>query len=191
MRDSYKRILSLLHNPQQFFANKDVQFLDGVLVMAGLLLVTFFQKMVWVEPGSQAVMPLEALKQAGINSLMIWSLYCVFFFAIAGIFRRRANLPQLSGWVGAAGFPLVLTTLISALSWLGASFFDISGISSQWLFLENALSWVGLAFSWPGLFGFYVLHESLQLPKIWAMLLIAGAFIFLVGGSLLPAILSH
>jgi hypothetical protein len=191
MRDSYKRILSLLHNPQQFFANKDVQFLDGVLVMAGLLLVTFFQKMVWVEPDSQAVMPLEALKQAGINSLMIWSLYCVFFFAIAGIFRRRANLPQLSGWVGAAGFPLVLTTLISALSWLGASFFDISGISSQWLFLENALSWVGLAFSWPGLFGFYVLHESLQLPKIWAMLLIAGAFIFLVGGSLLPVILSH
>jgi hypothetical protein len=182
----FKRLTRLFTHPEAYFSDREVTIWDGVVVMVGLFAASFVQKLVWVEAGSQALSPLEALKQAAINSLLIWSLFCVFYFAIAGVFRRSVNLARLSGWVGAAGLPVVVTTCISAISWLIAGAFDLTPIYSAWMVLQTGLSWLGLALSWAGLFGYFLLKNSLQLRKLWSVLLPLIVFLFLVAGQVLP-----
>jgi hypothetical protein len=186
-----KRLSGLFTHPQEYFDDRNVTIWDGVVVIFGLFATTFVQKLVWVEADSQALLPFEALKQAAINSLLVWSLFCVFYFAIAGIFRRSVNLARLSGWVGAAGMPIVVATFISAVSWIIAGVFDITPIYSAWMVLQNGLSWLGLVLSWAGLYSYFLLKNSLQLGKLWSILLPLAVFLFLVIGKVLPLILNR
>jgi hypothetical protein len=177
---SLKRLASLFTHPREYFAGQDISILDGFIVIILLFLATFFQKLVWVGPGSPAVSPLPALGQAAINSFMVWSLYCIFFFAVAGIFRKSTNIVKLSGMVGAAGLPLVISTLLSGLSWWVVSLANLTPNIAQWLFIQNGLSWLGLVLSWPGLLGFFLLRDGLKLPKGWSIALIVAAFGLLI-----------
>jgi hypothetical protein len=186
MINSFKRLGSIFRNPGGYFADPEVSILDGAIVILALFLVTFLQKLVWADPSAQAIAPLEALKQAAINSLMVWSLFSVFFFALGRIFRKGPNLMKICGLVGAAGIPVVMTTLLSGLSWLAASFINLRPILAQWLFVQNGLSWLGLALSWTGLFGYYLLYDGLKVSRVWSILLTVSAFAILVVGKLLP-----
>jgi hypothetical protein len=185
MPNLIKRIARSLVHPADYFKDMNVTIWDGVAVICLLFLVSFFQKLVWVETGSQGLSVSEALKQAALNSLLVWCLFCVFYFAIAGIFRRNVNLPRLSGWVGAAGLPVVLATLVSALSWLIAGAFHLVP-DSTWMIYQNGLSWLGLLLSWPGLLGYSLLENSLNLRRIWAILLPLAVFLLLILGRVLP-----
>ncbi|MHC1740264.1 MAG: hypothetical protein AB9897_04050 [Anaerolineaceae bacterium] len=151
-----------------------------------LIAATFLQKLLWVEPGGIAINPWIALKDATINSFMVWSLFCVFFFALAGIFKRAPNLLNLTGLVGAAGAPLVITTTLSAFSWWVASWFELRPILSTWLFVQNSLSWIGLILGWTGIFGYLLLHEGLKIPRTWAILFSVIALGFLIAGKIVP-----
>jgi len=184
MISSLKRLSSIFRNPGSYFANPEASILDGVLVILALFLVTFLQKLVWVEPSMHALSTFTALEQAVVNSLLVWALYCVFFFALAGIFRKNQNPVKLCGLVGVAGLPVVITTLISGLSWLAASLFDLTPILSQWLFWQNGLSWLGLAFAWPGVFGYFLLYDDLKFSRFWSIFFVAAAFALLIIGKL-------
>jgi hypothetical protein len=186
MINSLKRLRSIFRNPGSYFADPEVSMLDGAVVILALFLVTFLQKLVWADPSTQAIAPLEALKEAAINSLMVWSLFSVFFFALGRIFKKYPNLMKICGMVGAAGVPVVITTFISALSWLAGSFIDLDPILPQWLFLQNGLTWLGLALSWPGLFGYHLLYDGLKISRVWSILLTVTAFAIIVAGKLLP-----
>jgi hypothetical protein len=185
-----QRLTRLAVHPAAYFEDETVTIWDGVAVMGLLFLFSFFQKLVWVEPGSQAPAVLEALESAALNSLLVWCLFCVFFFAVAGIFRRNVNLPRLSGWVGAAGWPVALTTLISALSWWAAAGLKLN-VGSLWLIFQNGLSWLGLALGWAGLFGYFLLQHSLKLSRLWAILLPVAVLLILALNRVLPLLGSH
>ena len=180
MINSLKRLTSLFRNPGSYFTNPEASILDGALVILALLLVTFLQKLVWVEPSMHASSTFAALEQAVVNSLLVWALYCVFFFALAGMFRKNQNPIRLCGLVGAAGLPVVITTFISGLSWLAVSLFGLTPILSQWLFWQNGLSWLGLAFAWPGLFGYFLLYNGLKFSRFWSIFFVSAAFALLV-----------
>lgn len=185
MINSLKRLTSLFRNPGSYFTNPEASILDGALVVLALFLVTFLQKLVWLDPSLPASSTFSALEQAIVNSLLVWALYCVFFFALAGIFRKNQNPIKLCGLVGAAGLPIVITTLISGLSWLAASFFDLTPILPQWLFWQNGLSWLGLAFAWPGLFGYFLLYDGLKFSRFWSIFFVTAAFVILIIGKLI------
>jgi hypothetical protein len=186
LKQSLRRLSGLVRQPAVYFADPSDTFLDGVLVVSLLFLVTFAQKILWFEPGIPQLSPWAALSQAFINSLMVWSLYCVFFFAISGAFRRGANLVTLSGQVGAAGLPLVGVVLFSFLTWLGALLWPVLTAQSWWLPMQNILNWLGLALSWPGVYGYFLLRHSLKLSRLWASVLLLLALAFLVSGEFLP-----
>ena len=78
----------------------------------------------------------------------------------------------------------MITTLISGLSWLAASLFDLTPILSQWLFWQNGLSWLGLAFAWPGVFGYFLLYDDLKFSRFWSIFFVAAAFALLIIGKL-------
>lgn len=186
LRQSWQRLLKLVRQPALYFADPEGTFLDGALVVGALFLVTFIQKLLWFEPGVPHLSWRAALSQALINSLMVWSLYCVFFFAIAGMFRRRANLVTLSGEVGVAGLPLAGIVLLSVFTWLAALVWPALPAQSWWLPLQNGLNWLGLALSWPGVFGYFLLRHSLKLNRVWSSVLVLLALGFLIAGEYLP-----
>jgi hypothetical protein len=180
LKASLRRLRGSLFHPGSYFADPEVTIWDGVIVVFVLFLVSFWQKLVWVDPGFAPINLWAALEKAAVNSLLIWCLFCVFFFAISGFFHRGINLARLSGMVGAAGLPVVLTTLLSALSWTVASILGRDTGTWLWLMLQNMLSYLGLALSWPGLFGFFLFQYGLKLSRMWAIALSVSALMLFV-----------
>ena len=180
IKASLYRLRGLFSHPGRYFSDPEVTIWDGVIVICALFLVSFWQKLVWVNSLTTPINPWAALEKVAINSLLIWCLFCVLFFAISGFFQNRINLARLSGMVGSMGLPLVITTFLSALTWSAALLFGMDTSSALWLTFQNALSYIGLAFSWPGLFGFFLLLHGLNLKKGWAIALSGAAFLLFV-----------
>jgi len=186
MQNMFARLLNIFKNPREYFADPEVSILDGALVIFLLFVFTFIQKLVWVDPTNAAILPLEALRQAAVNSLLVWSLFCVVFYALDEIFHTGVKFLHLAGMVGSAGAPLVVTTLLSALMCGIAVLFNLKPVISQWTLVQEILGWLGLALSWPGLFGFFLMRDGLKLPKLWAFILTGLALAFFIAGEVIP-----
>lgn len=186
MKKLFNRLWSAVCHPGQYFLDDDALIWDGVVVVFALVVVSFFQKLVWVDPYSGVSTLGKAVQNASLNNLLIWALFCVFFFALAGAFRRVVNLPRLCGQVGVAGLPLIGTTLVSALLWVTASALRLDTTSSSWWLVQSGLNWLGLALSWPGVYGYFLFRNALKLSQLWSIILIVLAFAFLVGAKILP-----
>ena len=171
LKKSWQRLKILCTKPAAYFSAPAVSLLDGALIIGLLLLATFGQKLAWQQPGIPGVGFAEALQQAAINSLLVWSLFSLFFYAIAEIFRKRINFFKLAGMAGSAGLPVVIVTLFSALTWWIGSSFNLAPIMRPWLLLQNGLSWIGLALGWPGVGGYLLMREGLKIPQIWAIVI--------------------
>lgn len=185
IKASLKRLNGLLAHPRTYFSNPEVTIWDGVIVIVGLFLVTFWQKLVWSEPGSAPMDFWKALGDAAINSLMIWCLFCAFFFALSGFLSKKMNLARLSGLVGSAALPLVFTTLFSALTWQVAIIFGINTNLDYWSIGQLIISWLGLVLSWPGLMGYYLMTDGLKYKQLVAALLVVLMLMFIIVGRFL------
>jgi hypothetical protein len=184
-RASLARLQKLFTAPAAYFTNPEVTIWDGVLVVVVLFLVTFWQKLVWVDAGSVSMGFWKAMEEAAVNSLMIWCLFCGFFFALSGFLGTRINLARLAGLVGAAGLPLVFTTLLSALCWTIARIFAINTGVDAWGLSQTIISWLGVIMSWPGVMGYYLMQNGLKIKRPVAILLIGLILVFLVVGRFL------
>ena len=182
---SIERVKKLFNSPAAYFTNPDVTIWDGVLVIVVLFVVTFWQKLVWVDTGMASMGFWKALEEAAVNSLMIWCLFCGFFFALSGFLGTRINLARLSGLVGAAGLPLVFTTLLSALCWTIAKILAINTAVDAWTLSQAIISWLGVLMSWPGVMGYYLMQNGLKIKRLVAILLIGLMLVFLVVGRFL------
>lgn len=185
---SLKRLPQILFHPDIYFANFRLPLFDGIVVIVILFLGTLFQKLLWVESSTGGLSIGWALEQAAANSLLVWSIFFTVYYAVSTLFKKNVNPIDLVGWIGSAGLPLAVTTLISALSWLIGRFFNLSLIMPIWLNIQNILAWIGLALSWPGLFGYFLLYDGLKLKKLWAVLIPGGIFAIILLGWFLPSI---
>lgn len=185
IKASLKRLNGLLAHPRTYFSDPEVTIWDGVIVIVGLFLVTFWQKLVWSEPGAAPMGFWKALQDAAINSLMIWCLFCAFFFALSGFLSKKMNLVRLSGLVGAAALPLVFTTLFSAVTWQAAIILGINTSLDYWSIGQLVISWFGLILSWPGLMGYCLMTYGLKYKQVVAILLVILMLMFIIVGRFL------
>ncbi|MEA5079807.1 MAG: hypothetical protein VB013_14655 [Anaerolineaceae bacterium] len=186
---AFKRLPQLLRHPRRYFSETAPAFMDGLLVIFALFLATLVQKLLLVKTGASLSIYLWALEEAAVNSLLVWSIFMALFSFVLAFTRQPINYASLAGQVGAAGIPLVVTTLISAV--LGLIALLAPSISQRvfWAPLHTLLAWVGLVLSWPGLFGYFLLREAYKMKQLWAVLIPGAALIVMLLASVLPLFL--
>jgi hypothetical protein len=168
---SMKRLPGICVAPRNYFATVSAPLWDGGIVFVVLFLVTFAQKLLWVDPGKARLTVWWALEQSFMNSLLAWSIFFSLFFTLLTILRKPVTLVGLAGQVGAAGMPLVVATLLSDVLWLLVLAFPGFSSLPYWLTLHQILAWAGLLLSWPGLYGYYLLRDGYKIKQLWAVLL--------------------
>ncbi len=184
--DSIKRAPSLLTHPRRYFGESAPSLLDGTLVIFLLFRFTLIQKLLWLEPGVERLTFGWAMEMAIVNSLLVWSIFMALFSFVLAFTRQTINYASLAGQVGAAGAPLAVTTVISAV--LGLLALLAPSISQMvfWAPLLTLLAWVGLVLSWPGLFGYFLLREAYKMKQLWAVLIPGAALIVMILPTVLP-----
>lgn len=183
---AFKKLPQILRHPRRYFSESTPVFLDGLVVIFVLFLATLVQKLLLVKTGAPLSSYLWALEEAAINSLLVWSIFMALFYFVLAFTRQPINYASLAGQVGAAGAPLMMTTLISAV--LGLLALLAPSISQMvfWAPLLTFLAWVGLVLSWPGLFGYFLLREAYKMKQLWAILIPGAALIVMILPAVLP-----
>jgi hypothetical protein len=183
-----KRLGRILGKPDQYFSQEPVLFADGLTTIILLFLVTFLQKLVWADTTTGNSSIVSALGLSALNTLMAWTGFFAIYYLFATIFKKKVLLADLLAASGSAGLPLVLTTLLSCVSWWIGPHFGIADIIGTWTLSQTILGWIGLALSWPGLMGFFILRSKLRLPGIWPLLLTLLMLAVFIGGWLVTII---
>lgn len=168
---SSKRIPNVILHPVKYFTDENGLWLDGILVTFALAVVTALAKLSWSQLIGQPVAVGEAFSSSALNTAMAWTGFFAVYYFIMHIFRRTTNLVDLLGAAGSAGFPLLLTTLLSALLWWLASLTSAPVSIGTWSLIQNLLSWLGVALSWPGLMAYFIFRYRLGLKTIWSIIL--------------------
>jgi len=168
---SLKRIPDVILHPAKYFLDEAGLWLDGLLVTVVLVIVTALSKLSWGQLIGLPVSVGDAFSSSALNSLMAWTGFFAIYYIIMLIFRKSANLVDLFGAAGSAGFPLLLITLIAALLWWLGAILSIPLSTPVWAFIQNLLSWVGVALSWPGWMAYFIFKYKLGLKMIWSILL--------------------
>jgi hypothetical protein len=168
----FKRLAGMLKHPLQYFSQDPVPFIDGALTIIMLFIVTVLQKLAWQESPIQTVTFGAAVKTAALNTLMAWTGFFAIYYFIAILFKKKSNLPDLLSAAGSASLPLVITTLISTLSWWIGTAIGIAGIIPTWVMCQNIFGWIGLALSWPGGMGYCILRGKIGLSARWSWILV-------------------
>lgn len=170
--ESCKRLPGILSHPLRYFSREPLPLIDGLITVILLFVVTFLQKLVWQESPVPVGTPSAAVTTAALNTLMAWTGFFAIYYFIAILFKKKSNLPDLLAAAGCAGLPLVLTTLVSALSWWIGTAVGITGIMPAWVICQNIFGWIGLALSWPGGMGYCILRGKIGLSNRWSWILV-------------------
>jgi hypothetical protein len=186
---SIKRLPQVLLHPAHYFAEENDIWLDGAIAIALLFLVTLLQKLAWQEVPGEAAPFGTAASQSALNTVMVWTGFFGIYYLFMIVFKKRTYLPDLLGAAGSASMPLIITTIISVISWWIGSSIGISVIMPAWIWAQNVLGWIGLALSWPGWMGYFVLRYKLQLPGKWPLILPALVLAIFFAGWLIPQLL--
>lgn len=168
---SIKHLPQIILQPAKFYTQNQGIWLDGILVIGLLFIVTVLQKLVWLEVPGESPSLGAAVQQSAMNTLMAWTGFFGIYYLFMLVFKKRVDLADLLGAAGTASLPLVLTTLISVISWWIGNAAGLTNIMGFWLWAQNILGWLGLVLSWPGWMGYYVLRYKLLLPGKWPIIL--------------------
>jgi hypothetical protein len=168
---SIKRLPQIILQPAKFYSQNQGIWLDGILVVILLFIATVLQKLAWLEIPGEPLSQGAAAQLSAMNTIMAWTGFFGIYYLFMLVFKRRVDPADLLGAAGTAALPLVLTTLISVVSWWVGNAVGISSIMNFWLLAQNVLGWLGLALSWPGWMGYYVLRYKLLLPGKWPVIL--------------------
>jgi len=182
-----KHLPQILIHSQVYFENSSQSLFDGIWVILFLFVSTFCQKLLWVDVSGGRISTGWALEQALVNSLLAWSLFLTLFYILLALFKKNINLSTLVGQTGVAGLPLAAATLISALSWLIGGWAGLNVTSSGWYTIQSILTFTGLALSWTGLFGYFLMNRGYHIKQLWAALISGGFFILLLIGTLISS----
>lgn len=188
LTSSIKRFPQILFHPATYFPSAQYPLLDSVVVISLLFLVTLFQKLLWIDPSKTNVTFGWVIEQAAVNSLFVWSVFTSIFYAILAIFKKTTALTEIFGRAGSVGLPLAISTFLSVISLLFVRIIHLPLNMPVWLTAQNILSWLGLAMSWPGLFGYFLLYHGYKLKRTWAALIPGLLFILFITGWILPSL---
>jgi hypothetical protein len=185
---SLKRLPKIIFSPKTYFSMAEPVWLDGFVVIFLLFLLTWIQKLVWVETSGIPLSLGAAAKEAALNTLLAWSMFCAVFAVIVVVFKKGTTLLIFLGALGSAGLPLVVTTLVSILSWLVGASMGIAVNAAPWLLAQNILGWLGIALSWPGWMGYHLLKHKFNLSTLWSIVLPGLMLIVLILAWVIPAL---
>lgn len=183
---SIRRLPAILFHPREYFSQDHFSWLDGTVAICLLFFVTFLQKLVWIEsPNSFSPVGLAA-QQVALNTLLAALGFFGLYYTIMILFKKHLGILDLASAVLSASLPLAAVTLISVISWWIGLQVGILKIMTQWIWIQNILSALGLALSWPGWMGYCLLRYSLKLNRTWSIILPVLFVFLLLLGWLLP-----
>lgn len=181
-----ERLMDLLLHPRRRYESDGVHQADTLVVILLLMLLTALQEVLWAAQSHVPVSAAEVIRQVFLGVLLGWGGLSSLFYFIGRLVKKTPDFTRLAVLVGAAGLPLVVTTLISVLLTTLCLLFGIEGNVESWLLVHTIIGWVGLVLGWPGWFSAMALRAGLNL-KWHSALIICGVLLgFLIAGSIFP-----
>jgi hypothetical protein len=178
----------LLFHPIEFFRSIPIRLTHGLVIVFALITTTFLQKILFSLINKDSIPMAGLLMESAVNSLLTWIILGLFFFAVVSSFRVKTRILDFAGAIGTASLPLVLTNILSCLILLFFHLFFPESNGASWMILHRILGWMGMALGWPGYYCYLALTEISKIPKKWALVVSAGAFMFLFFGYWLPVV---
>jgi len=110
-----ERLMDLLLHPRRRYESDGVHQADTLVVILLLMLLTALQAVLWSAQSHVPVSAAEVIRQVFLGVLLGWGGLSSLFYFIGRLVKKTPDFTRLAVLVGAAGLPLVVTTLISVL----------------------------------------------------------------------------
>ncbi len=186
---SFRRQKGILLHARGMFGGTEIRALDAGMIVAGLMLLTAAQKLLFAAQTRAPVTFLDVLQPLFLAVLLGWGgLSSIAYYAGRAV-KRFPDFTRIVVLMGAAALPLALATLTSVLITLACLILGVKGSVATWQLVHTLIAAVGLIFGWPGYFSALAIESGGQIKRTGALLISLVLLAVLAIGFALPYII--
>lgn len=183
---SFTRLKNILLHARQMYEGEKITQFDAVLVVGLLMLLTILQKVLWAVQANFPVSAIDVLQPVFLAVLLGWGGLSTLIYYVARLAKHQPDFVRIAVLTGAAGLPLMLTTLLSVLITLTCLILGVIGNLDSWQLVHNLIGWIGIILGWPGYLGSMALQMGAMIKKTSALAISLVLVLLLLLGTWLP-----
>src|SRR3990172_11202422 len=178
----------MLIQPNQTMATVAPNLSEGALIVVGLIVTAGIRATLEVAYTAGGNIVGFAIGGAAIGIVMAWVSLTALLHLIARALGGTGKYRNLLALMGYAALPMILTTLVSIVTYIISPVLlpNLGGV--VWGPLHTLIGWIGMAWGWPGLLSYYALRHSQRLSVGKAGGIVAVVHILMLLGWFLPVL---
>ena len=179
--------VNTLTKPKQTFENTRFQWRESLVYLLVFLVLSVADDQILNLIFNDGAYAKEVMLSSIFTGFYIWVLLSLIFQIVSFVFKGRENMFTILGSMGYAVIPLIplalLELILSLLVWQGL----IPAGSLFAEFFPRVLSWIGLAWAWPGLLCFFMLENIYKFGYKKAGYVMAITWLIVIVAWFLPS----
>jgi len=186
---SFNRLKDILLHARQMYEGEKITQFDAVLVVVLLMLLTILQRLLWALQANFPVSAMDVLQPVFLAVLLGWGGLSTLIYYVGRLAKHQPDFVRIAVLAGAAGLPLMLSTLLSVLITLVCLILGVSGNLDTWQMVHNMIGWIGIVLGWPGYLGSLALQMGAMIKKTSALIISLVLVLLLLLGTYLPVLI--